>query len=198
MKNFLSPEEVDVFLQNVRTQEWRRRKGSPAAYSDPDIVAGRVGLEEKIYLIEKIASYEYGTNAQRYDDTGLFNKWSPGDKLEAHFSSGISFETGTADVEMFVASDIVKPPPAIMYSSTIYLNDDYEGGETRFPKQNYKTKPEPGTLIMFPATCMYPHEVKEVTSGVRYTYSLFLSDASIADVFLQMLSLVRSLTQNNK
>lgn len=47
-----------------------------------------------------------------------------------------------------------------------YLNDDYEGGQTRFPSLNYATIPERGKAIVFPAD--YIHSAEPVISGEKY------------------------------
>jgi predicted 2-oxoglutarate/Fe(II)-dependent dioxygenase YbiX len=49
------------------------------------------------------------------------------------------------------------------------LNDDYEGGELMMfgDKQIYLPS---GSVIVFPSNFMYPHEVKPVKSGIRYSY----------------------------
>ena len=61
------------------------------------------------------------------------------------------------------------------YSSIIYLNDDYEGGYTIFPNQNYDSIPKAGKLIVFPSGISHPHGVTEVTSGVRYTMAMWFT-----------------------
>lgn len=55
------------------------------------------------------------------------------------------------------------------FSSLIYLNDQFSGGNLWFPKQNTEIEPKPNTLIIFPATFEYMHGVKAVTSGIRYS-----------------------------
>lgn len=63
------------------------------------------------------------------------------------------------------------------YSSLVYLNDDYEGGELYFPQHdNYAIKPEPGTLVCFKGDDENLHGVKEITEGTRYTLSMFWED----------------------
>lgn len=49
------------------------------------------------------------------------------------------------------------------------LNDDYEGGELMMFGNQQITLPA-GSVVVFPSTFMYPHEVKPVKSGVRYSY----------------------------
>lgn len=59
----------------------------------------------------------------------------------------------------------------LKYSFVVYLNDDYEGGEIRFPNQNVTIKPKAGSLVMFPSQEPYIHESKPVISGVKYMYT---------------------------
>jgi 2-oxoglutarate-Fe(II)-dependent oxygenase superfamily protein len=53
-------------------------------------------------------------------------------------------------------------------SALLYLNDDYEGGETYFPRQSLKFKAKAGDLLLFPSTFCYPHESLPVTKGTKY------------------------------
>ena len=52
------------------------------------------------------------------------------------------------------------------YSVICYLNDNFEGGETRFPSLEYSVKPRPGKAIIFPAN--YLHGGEPVTGGEKY------------------------------
>jgi Rps23 Pro-64 3,4-dihydroxylase Tpa1-like proline 4-hydroxylase len=54
-------------------------------------------------------------------------------------------------------------------SALLYLNDDYEGGNIRFPNAGIDMKPESGSLLFFPSNFVYVHEVDAVTSGTRYS-----------------------------
>jgi len=49
------------------------------------------------------------------------------------------------------------------------LNDDYEGGEF-IMFDDYEIKFKPGDLIIFPSVFLYPHLVKPVKKGVRYSF----------------------------
>jgi hypothetical protein len=49
------------------------------------------------------------------------------------------------------------------------LNDDYEGGELMMFGDRRIHLPA-GAVVVFPSNFMYPHEVKPVKSGVRYSY----------------------------
>lgn len=49
------------------------------------------------------------------------------------------------------------------------LNDDYEGGELiMWESETIQLKA--GSIMLFPSNYLYPHRVKEVTSGTRYSY----------------------------
>lgn len=55
------------------------------------------------------------------------------------------------------------------FSSLLYLNDKFDGGNLWFPNQNIEVVPKPNTLVLFPATFEYMHGVKAVTNGIRYS-----------------------------
>ena len=57
------------------------------------------------------------------------------------------------------------------FSSIIYLNDGYEGGETYFPGFAMRIRPEPGLMVLFGSGPEYVHGVTRMRSGRRYTYS---------------------------
>ena len=60
------------------------------------------------------------------------------------------------------------------HTAMIYLNDDYQGGETNFPELNFTVKPQKGKLVIwknmvdqvFQSNTL--HEGKDVLSGTKY------------------------------
>ena len=52
-------------------------------------------------------------------------------------------------------------------TSLIFLNDDFDGGEFYLCGEPLEKKI--GSAIVFPSNFMYPHEVKKVTNGKRYS-----------------------------
>jgi len=68
--------------------------------------------------------------------------------------------------------------PVITASFSLYVNDDFEGGELMFKNfPDVVIKPEPGMLVNIPLTEEFEHKVAYVSSGVRHSlYGLSWSD----------------------
>jgi predicted 2-oxoglutarate/Fe(II)-dependent dioxygenase YbiX len=55
-----------------------------------------------------------------------------------------------------------------------YLNDDFEGGETFFDRQNIKVKPKQGNVLVFPSYYTHPHQSLPVIRGRKYSFTSWL------------------------
>ena len=54
-------------------------------------------------------------------------------------------------------------------SAVIYINDDYEGGEIKFPRlDNYTHTPQIGDILLCPSNYIYEHESLPMESGTKY------------------------------
>jgi hypothetical protein len=53
-------------------------------------------------------------------------------------------------------------------SAVVYLNDDYEGGELYFPRQELTIKPKAGDIVLSPSNFVYEHASLEIMSGIKY------------------------------
>ena len=51
------------------------------------------------------------------------------------------------------------------YAMSLFLNDDYEGGEFELPEYNFKIKPKANCALIFPG--ISSHKINEVTKGMR-------------------------------
>jgi hypothetical protein len=62
----------------------------------------------------------------------------------------------------------------------LYLNDDYAGGETYFPKYSIQVRPEVGKLSLFMADWNHMHGVREISQGnepvARYTMPIWFTE----------------------
>ena len=84
-----------------------------------------------------------------------FNRYLPETKMKLHCDHIHSLFDGTR-----------KGIPVLSILGV--LNSEYEGGE--FVMCGEKIKLNAGDVIVFPSNFLYPHEVKPVKSGVRYTF----------------------------
>ena len=57
-------------------------------------------------------------------------------------------------------------------SALLFLNDNYKGGQ--FIISDVLYKPEQGSAIIFPSNFMFPHEVKTIKKGTRYSIVTWL------------------------
>ena len=60
----------------------------------------------------------------------------------------------------------------INLTAILYVNDDYKGGQFYIMDEEYST--EKGSVIIFPSGFMWPHGVKKVTEGERWSISMFI------------------------
>lgn len=51
----------------------------------------------------------------------------------------------------------------------ILLNDDYCGGDLVFFNNTYTVPLRKNTLVIFPSSFIFPHQVLEITNGIRYS-----------------------------
>jgi hypothetical protein len=84
-----------------------------------------------------------------YKEAFNFVKYLPGEYFKIHGDHG--------------------PYYSCTISAVVYLNDEYEGGEIEFIRQNLKIKPEAGDIILFPSNFVYEHASCEVFSGTKYS-----------------------------
>lgn len=69
-------------------------------------------------------------------------------------------------IQSIFAQDEHKGVPIL--SVICLLNDDYEGGELVFFEDKILT-PSQGDVIIFPSNFLFPHEVKPIKKGIRYS-----------------------------
>jgi Rps23 Pro-64 3,4-dihydroxylase Tpa1-like proline 4-hydroxylase len=59
------------------------------------------------------------------------------------------------------------------YTIVYLLNNDYDGGNLSFRNpdgsEEWEVKTEPNKVIIWPSNFLYPHTVKSVTKGIRYS-----------------------------
>tara|TARA_Y100001963_G_scaffold157276_1_gene253043 strand:- start:841 stop:1413 length:573 start_codon:yes stop_codon:yes gene_type:complete len=84
-----------------------------------------------------------------------FNKYTPGTKMREHYDHIHSLFDGK-----------IKGVPIL--SIVGLLNDNYEGGQ--FMMRGEEVKLTRGDILVFPSNFMYPHQVKDITKGIRFSF----------------------------
>jgi hypothetical protein len=98
----------------------------------------------------------YAETAELYSDTAQLVRWRPGWEMQPH-------------ADNMHADGEPHSMPWRDYSSVIYLNDKYDGGEFYFPNLGVQLKPVTGTLIAFTGGVKHLHGVRKVSGATRYT-----------------------------
>lgn len=66
-------------------------------------------------------------------------------------------------------------------SASVKLNDAYEGGELRFPRQSFtNAELTVGELVAWPSLVTHPHETGQLVSGVKYALTIWFELPQIA------------------
>jgi predicted 2-oxoglutarate/Fe(II)-dependent dioxygenase YbiX len=102
----------------------------------------------------------YALTSPLWTDTVQLNVWEQGSFLPCHTDN--SNPNGTPHSSAWRD-----------FSSIVYLNDDYEGGELYFTAQDRMLKPKQGMLVAFSAGYHHEHGVLKVTQGRRITMPAF-------------------------
>lgn len=83
-------------------------------------------------------------------------RYTPGQEMQAHWDNVNSIFPG-------------EPTGIPMVSMIGFLNDGYEGGDM-FLCEDKKIDAKKGSLLIFPSSFMYPHQITPITKGVRHSY----------------------------
>ena len=63
---------------------------------------------------------------------------------------------------------------ASLVTGSIKLNDDYEGADLVYPRQNFSNKDIPvGKCILFPGMVTHGHACQTLTKGVKYSFTIW-------------------------
>lgn len=113
----------------------------------------------------------------------LLNRWRVGREQRPHVDYVLDEEDNNYDnMHQFGMTDeyidlFKKNYKTKHFSTMIYLNSDFEGGELYFPHyENLHIKPEENMMICFKGDSNHMHGVEKVTNGTRYTLSLFWTE----------------------
>lgn len=106
-------------------------------------------IYEKLkYCIDDYARY-WGINVIYYEAFNFVKYEGQGTHFNIHADHGPAYNTTV--------------------SAVIYINDDYEGGDLKFPRlDNLVYKPKVGDIAIFPSNYIYEHASLPMVSGTKY------------------------------
>lgn len=108
------------------------------------------------YVLKDFSSFKDWFNGWKGYTNVRFNRYDPSTQMKLHCDHIHSMFDGER-----------KGIPVLTVLGG--LNDDYEGGELMMFGDHRIHLPT-GAVLVFPSNFMFPHEVKPVKSGVRYSY----------------------------
>lgn len=137
-------------------------------YTPQEIVDFFVECERSLYrgLMRYVDIFPMILNTLWWKCRGHVLKYLPGASLGMHNDNDTNFRVVNGQ-------RYYTPREVAMYqvvNALSYFNDDYEGGEFRFPYADVTIKPKTGDIVFFPANYIGTHAVAPVTAGERYTY----------------------------
>ena len=162
--NFLSKDELDLILEKIKisgSSIWNTpnpnhpQNQSTRNLKEAEIISSRIQsfLPNNLYIhahssITKLLPEQgHGIHSDNHD----FLKIRELSKL-------------VKDDDCFVLVD------NNVYGLVVYINDDYDGGEIFYTKQNIVYKPKAGDLIIHSAEDHCEHGVNPVKTNIRYSF----------------------------
>jgi predicted 2-oxoglutarate/Fe(II)-dependent dioxygenase YbiX len=171
-KGFYDPEFCMTVTNQIADINWQRhtfynaKDNKYISYDHElsiscDVVPTKAELDAKIWhAINRYVTEDMKFMADWYASwmgysVSRFNKYDPTTQMKLHCDHIHALFDGTR-----------KGIPTLTVLGA--LNNEYEGGEFVLCGENYELKT--GDVIVFPSNFLYPHEVKPVKSGVRYSF----------------------------
>ena len=118
-------------------------------------------IYEKLkYCVDDYASY-WGINVVYYEAFNFVKYEGVGTHFNIHADHGPAYNCTV--------------------SAVIYINDDYEGGEIKFPRlDNYVHTPRVGDIAVFPSNYIYEHASLPMKSGTKYCVVIMMDINDLA------------------
>ena len=160
---FCQFESATILLGSVNT-DVRNSGILPLDRRNPIQKAANQLLTTKIAIIQETLAKTYGVQFPQAEACSIL-RYSPSQQYKRHIDN-ILLSSRTQEVEQGI--------PTRDVSIVGYLNDDFEGGETFFDRQNIKVTPKKGSAIVFPAYYTHPHQSIMVRSGRKYSWTTWL------------------------
>jgi hypothetical protein len=164
IENFIDPQDAFYLMSEIENPNkgiypdfYKDRNGGTAFPYNKGVIEV---LRKYARRSNELAKDFFQTEKDIYVTKAFGSRWIPGTEGTPHI-------------------DAVEKEPFIEYSTVIYLNDKYTGGNIYFPNQDFSIHPNKYSAIMFPGNDEeYLHGVSEIKSGMRYT-ALFMQSTKM-------------------
>ena len=173
-RGFLSKEQCEIIINEFKSnhhkqhlEKYRDASTAKRKESTYTVVHSQIGSKSFNLIhstVEKIIN-QYHDYLDSFD---AFNKARRATLMHPHVYRILKYEKG-ASIQPHSDHDM-----GVYGSCTINLNDEYTGGDFCFWNGKHRLKLGQGDVIIFPADHFWVHEVKQITSGVRYSTNTFL------------------------
>jgi predicted 2-oxoglutarate/Fe(II)-dependent dioxygenase YbiX len=166
--DFLESSEVSAFDFFMKTNTWSEAEGDP--HWSMNISSAEIGLIAQTIQQRLKNTIETVYKCTLSNETlGTLVKYKVGHGLKRHYDAALIEET-TGKMTVY---QTFSGHPSRDISSTIYLGQSFEGGEIYFPNIDFTYEPVQGSVIIFPSSEEYEHEVTPVVNGDRIMASIF-------------------------
>jgi len=170
-ENFIDEEVCNQTIEELKNVDWEKHhyynplSGENHTFEDDlsvskhhiptyDIINKRIWDALETYIVK---DFGFGWfNGWSNHTSARFNKYDPTTLMRLHCDHIHSIFDGE-----------FKGVPILTVLGA--LNNEYEGGEF-FMFGDKQIDLQAGSVIVFPSNFMYPHEVKKIKSGVRYSF----------------------------
>lgn len=167
IKDFFDTQDVDRMIQYLKND---KESSDPSKEEGRNVFLSSSIPDEQIKITmqnfnQYVMDYCENEYAKIIGTTFIQNRWIREPEL-------IKWKFGAALPAHIDGPERI-PMPDLTIGALVYLNDDYDGGEIRFPEYDITIKPKTADLIVFP--CHFLHEVLPMTrpNAFRYTLPLF-------------------------
>lgn len=161
-------------IKQINKRDWQKHKWYSASNNsytsekekELDVQAITAEMQQAMTPLLVKAYQEYNAKYANQNETRLsnlatkfspirFNKYKKGTMMRMHYDHIHSLFDGQH-----------KGIPVLSFVGC--LNDNFTGGEFNICNKDLELKT--GDIIIFPSCFLYPHEVKEVKKGTRYSF----------------------------
>ncbi len=169
VENFLSEYQCNSMIKMaVNANNWDKTKDE--FWNDRvfnDVFNLKTPIFEKqmratLNRVRKVISEHYNVS-ELWNDGFAIVRWFPGMQQTPH----------TDDMKSILGDNEDNTCRHRDFGAIIYLNDDFDGGETYYPQHNFSVKPKIGRLAIHPGDSDHEHGVSEIKNNTRYTLASF-------------------------